>query len=199
MIAQILRNRTALIVTLASTTAYAALRYNVFKGVDWSQLPLYVLNKSIAWSSILLFALAARHAVKFSGELASNPRFVEGSALAGLHVLISLMLLAPANYPDFFDASARFKLTAGIAMLCGVLGALSAGAAKRATGFAILLPIAVFGHTTLLGAANWLTPAKWPGYMIPITLLSAVAALTTAGLAMVCATRRAVAQDSVPR
>ncbi len=191
MIPQSLRDRSALIVTLALTTAYAVLRYNVFKGVDWSQVPLYVLNKSVAWSSIVLFALAARHAVKTRGELAPNPRFVEGSALASLHVLMSLMLLAPANYPDFFDASARFKLTAGIAMLCGLLGTLSAAGARRATGSALLLSIAVFSHTTLLGAANWLTPAKWPGYMIPITLLSALAALAMSVLTFVWATRRA--------
>ena len=33
--------------------AYAVLRYNVFKGVEWMHLPLYIINKSVALAGIL--------------------------------------------------------------------------------------------------------------------------------------------------
>ena len=40
-------------------------------------------------------------------------------------------------------------------------------------------------HAMLLGYAGWFAPATWPGYMIPITLISS----TTGVVALVAALR----------
>ena len=37
---------------------YAVVRYNVFKGVEWIHLPLYVVNKSFALSGVTFVALS---------------------------------------------------------------------------------------------------------------------------------------------
>jgi hypothetical protein len=185
-----LRSRGTLIAVLVFTSAYAALRYNVLKGIAWEHLPLYVLNKTVAWAGVTLMLVASWQALARRDNWVSNPHFIQGRALAGLHVLTSVVLLSPARYPDLFDAAHQLKGPGELALLGGVVATACVVSATRSTLLALLLPVAVVAHCALLGARNWLTPDKWPGYMVPITLLSALVALATAVLAAVGAQRR---------
>ena len=57
-------------------------------------------------------------------------------------------------------------------------GALLA-ARRSAPTVMLTLPVAIAVHTAFLGAPGWLTPDKWPGHLVPITLLSFLVAVTT--------------------
>lgn len=185
-----LRNRAVLITVLAATTAYAVLRYNVLKGVEWEHVPLYVLNKSLAWSAVVLWALGAWQALKTRSDLLASARVAEGSALAGVHVLMSLVLLGPERYPLLFGPARQLTGAAEVSLLAGVVAAACLSGARRSVGLVVVFSVAALVHATILGVRNWIAPTTWPGYLVPITLWSALAALVCAVLAMVWARRR---------
>lgn len=175
---------------LVATTLYATVRYNVCKGVPWAHWPLYVTNKALAWSSVTLLLVGALQALRGRVAKGALPAFVDGAALAGAHVLASLALLAPARYPDLFAVDGGFTLAGELTILAGVLASLALAAARRSVVALPALGVAVAVHVALLGSAGWLTPEKWPGYLVPITLLAFVTAAALVVVSVV-AIRRA--------
>lgn len=177
------RSHVPLVAALVVTSAYAVLRYNVLKGVPWEHLPLYVINKSVAWTSVTLVLVAALQALKGYSESAAR-NVSSGYTLAGLHVLMSLVLLSPARYPELFDPGQQLTAIGGLTALSGVLGVAGAFGARGNRLGPVFFSLAIATHCTLLGARGWFTPSKWPGYMVPITLLSALTALVAAILSI---------------
>lgn len=153
--------RTALLCFVLAT-AYAVVRYHVFGGVPWSRLPLYTLNKAVAFSAAALFAAACFSRGWDAGRIAVW--------LATLHVLMSLALLGPSCYPKLYlDGGLNF--TGDLALLGGCLAfALCLIPAATVARYAVLAVAAA--HVCAIGFTGWLTPRAWPGYMPPITLLS---------------------------
>lgn len=168
--------------------AYAIVRYNVFKGVPWEQLPVYVSNKAIAFVGLLLLGLS---------RVVVDKRRRKGLGLAGagfvaLHVLLSLMLAGPEYFPSLYTPAGQMTGTAALSMLAGALGSGALlwlfhstkvrpvdGQRTRASlvpglGRALLLFTAV--HVGLIGMNGWFEFAAWPGSLPPITLLSFVIA-----------------------
>lgn len=168
--------------------AYAIVRYNVFKGVPWEQLPVYVSNKAIAFVGLLLLGLS---------RVVVDKRRRKGLGLAGaafvvVHVLLSLMLAGPEYYPSLYTASGQMTGAAALSMLAGALGSGALlwlfhstkvrrieGQAQRTSlvpglGRALLVFTAV--HVALIGVRGWFDVASWPGSLPPITLLSFVIA-----------------------
>jgi hypothetical protein len=47
-----------------------------------------------------------------------------------------------------------------------------------------LIAFAAGCHAALFGHSSWFTPAAWPGYLLPITLVSFAAGLVGIGAAM---------------
>ncbi len=45
-------------IAIVFTAVYAILRYNIFKGVEWTHFPLYIMNKILAFSGFLLLVLS---------------------------------------------------------------------------------------------------------------------------------------------
>lgn len=177
-----------LLTVLSLTLVYGTLRYCVFGTTEWSQLPLFVVNKSISWSGLTLLALAYLRRDKS----AARDLGVLGAFLIGGHVLMSLALLSPASYAKLFDG-ARLNAEGGGALLAGVAAlvvlALPAIATLPGVHAALgeprwlrwqragywTLAIAVI-HCALLGWRGWLTPEKWAAGMPPITLLAVLTA-----------------------
>ena len=160
-----------------ASIAYATLRYNVLKGVAWSDWPVFVLNKAIALSSLLLLVVWVLRARR--GARAPQEALLAAAARMMLaHVGLSLVLLTPVYFPAFF-AEGRLTWQAGAALLLGVAAAMGLsvasrsgsghGASRRALG---IVAFAAGSHAALFGYASWLTPATWPAYLLPITLLS---------------------------
>jgi len=97
---------------------YAIIRYNVFKGVEWTHLPLYIVNKSAAFGGVIFIALAYVVGKLFGGTPGSElvrakAKFfgLTGFGMISMHILMSMVLLSPANYEKFFAASGKLNLT----------------------------------------------------------------------------------------
>lgn len=182
-------------------TLYASLRYIVFKGVDPIHFPLYIVNKIISVSG--LFFLAVSYATgklnQFRFEdFNRQSRFIKFSGLAGfslsaMHVFISLIILGPAYFPKFY-AGEMMNLTAELSMLMGVISLYcftipaittipamqeAFGLKKWQQGQRIgyLGLLSAFFHATIMGFSGWFDVSSWPGYLPPITLISAIIAV----------------------
>src|SRR5688572_13451556 len=82
-------------ITFFIAVAYATVRYNIFKGVAWSDWPVYTLNKVFGVTSLLLLVIAvARYRL---GNAYPNGKIMYAAGLSGgIHILLSLLLLNPA-------------------------------------------------------------------------------------------------------
>lgn len=177
------------ILILTLTSCYSILRYHVFGEVPWTQLPLYVLNKSVSWSAVTLLALAYLR----WNKPAARHLGVLGLFLSFAHILMSFSLLSPAYYAKFY-AGPQLTASAGAALLAGVGAAVILALPGIATvpgvrtelgdvrwirwqraGYWTLALTAA--HCAFMGWQGWLTPAKWQGGLPPITLLGTLTAL----------------------
>lgn len=189
----------SLIIFLA-VFAYAVIRYNVIKGIPWIELPLFISNKAISLSAVIFIALSyalgslARFWPKIFVPTLSFRKFfgLLGFGLAALHGLISLLIFTPAYYPKFFLESGKLNLIGELSMLFGVLAFFVFAAvaftsipavaksmnskrwlaAQRLGYFGLIL---VFLHVFTMGIEGWLKPAGWPGGLLPISLIAAIA------------------------
>ena len=178
--------------TLAAGLAYAIVRYNVFKGVPWEQLPVYVTNKAFSLSGLMLLGLSRvvveKHRRKSLG--------LSGALLIAIHVLMSLMLAGPEYYESFYGASGHMTLSASLSMLAGALGTGGlmwlfysttirpvSGQSHRTSlvpGLGRFVLLFTAAHVALIGVKGWFDIASWPGSLPPITLLSfAIAGVLT--------------------
>ncbi len=188
-------------IVLTFFAVYASLRYIVFKGVDPIHFPLYILNKVISISG--LFFLAASYATGKLNRLRfedydRQSRFTKFTGLAGfslsaMHVFISLIILGPGYFPKFY-AGEMMNLKGELSMLMGVISlycftipAITTipamqevfGINKWQQGQRIgyLGLLLAFFHVTIMGFSGWFDISSWPGYLPPITLISAIIAV----------------------
>ncbi len=181
--------------------AYAVIRYNVFKGVEWVHLPLYIVNKSAAFAGVTLIALSYVVGKAFGGPVGSESvrakaKFLglSGFSMITVHILMAMVLLSPANYEKFFAASGKLNLSGELTFLFGVLAygcllfpaittlpnmcdALGMGRWLTAQHMGYATLALACGHTFAMGYKGWFDLSTWPGSMPPITLLGFLVAL----------------------
>ena len=181
--------------------AYAIVRYNVLSDVAWTHLPLYIINKSVALAGIVLIALAYLVGKVFGGahgseRVRSKAKFLglAGFSMITVHVLMAMVLLSPAYFEKFYEASGKFNLTGEVTFLFGVLAygcllfpaiatlpymydALGMGRWLRSQHMGYVALGLACGHTFSMGYKGWIDVAGWPGWMPPITLLGFLSAL----------------------
>lgn len=210
----ILRTCTALPAALLVVTAvYATTRYVVFGPWSVAHVPLYVLNKAFAWTSIVLLALAlglgpAARLWSTLGAHLWRRRWwgLVGFALATVHVLVSLAILNYGYYRLMFRQAFEFTPLAEFAMLAGALAwlALLAPVAASLPGVQAamsvrywqvlqgggVLALVLAGLHLAYGVPGWFAPALWHGGLPPITLWSASAVLIALGLRLLTTLKR---------
>lgn len=184
---------TSIVLLLCLT--YAAVRYIVFGEVSPDQLGLFVMNKALSLAGLVLIAMAVgarpvAEALPRFGWLRDERRALgmTGLGLAGVHTVLSLMLLGPGYFGKFYDAksglmtaAAEWSMLAGAVALAllvwqaRITGGGAASRHRRRLGTGVLA--LTLAHVTLMGWPGWWTPGSWPGAMPPITLLSAGVAL----------------------
>jgi len=169
---------------LAASLAYAIVRYNAFGSVSWEQLPLFVGNKAIAVTSLVLLGMsrvvADRERRKDLG--------LAGLAFALVHVLLSFVVLDRAYLPAQFTDAGKLHWGAEVSMLVGAIATAlllwlayatllrpidrQAHATSLLPGIARWMLVLVAVHNLALGYAGWIDTERWPGTLPPITLLS---------------------------
>lgn len=171
--------------------AYSILRYNLFHGISFEQLPLFILNKVVSWTGLVLMGTAP-----FFSDREDRKRVgIVGFAMAMLHIPMSALILTPAYFSKLYQmepgvAIAKFTWQAELSLLLGGLAGLVAvslftvtinGNGKQDSIERSLIPgagrvllVLTAGHLLFLGYQGWLTPSKWQsyGYLPPITLLA---------------------------
>ena len=179
---------------------YAIIRYNVFKGVEWVHLPLYIVNKSAAFAGVVMIALAYMVGKVFGGPAGSErvraqAKFLgmAGFSMITVHILMAMVLLSPANYEKFFASSGKLNLSGELTFLFGVVAyvcllfpaittlpymydALGMRRWLRAQHMGYVTLALACGHTMAMGYKGWIDLSTWPGNLPPITLLGFLAA-----------------------
>ncbi|MCF6284549.1 MAG: hypothetical protein L3K26_05110 [Candidatus Hydrogenedentes bacterium] len=168
------------------TFIYALLRYVILHDVAWSNVPLYVLNKSISWSGVVLFGMSLLAGEKDLRRYYGTLAF---AAIVG-HLFLSLMVLNPHYFAKFYGAEGRMNGVGETSMLAGVLGILFLGGlffinlkgrsedgASLRAGWGRMVLWCAAVHVAIMGYASWMAPGTWQGYLPPITLLSFMTAL----------------------
>jgi len=185
--------RQIIIFVILFSTIYAILRYHVFKGVEWSHFPLYIMNKILAFSGfILLVASLALEPVyrKHGAAWFTMRKFLgrTGMVLIIIHILVSFLLFRPEIYDKFFNTDGTLNGIGEWSMLMGALG-ISAylimhntfSKPEEGNGFQKMVMSPAFGvtaltlsalHVAIMGFEGWLTPREWHGGMPSITLVS---------------------------
>ena len=162
---------------------YATVRYNLFKGVPWSDWPGYVANKALAVAGLWLLAWAAWRKLRASGS--TRVPMAWAGALILSHAFLSFGLFNPTYFGKFL-ADGRVNVVGDLSLLTGAgavalleLGARGAPRWSRRAwlrSLAVLLVLSVL-HTSLPGLSGWFAPATWPGRLPPLTLLASAPAL----------------------
>jgi len=175
---------------LGGAAVYATVRYNLFKGVPWSDWPGYIADKALAVAGLLLLALAVWRRVRGSGG--SRTLMAWAGVLVIGHALLSLALFPGGHFPKLLSEG-KITPIGGLSLLTGALavGLLELGARQAPnwtpsgtrTGLAALLVLGAV-HTAAPGLAGWFEPGTWPGGLPPLTVIAAVPALAVAVLAM---------------
>lgn len=171
-------------------TAYAVLRYNVAKGEDWAHFPAYILNKSIAWTGIVLVGIS-----RWVRCVPLRKKYgLAGLAFIGVHVPLSMVTLNPGYHPRLFaEQGMRLQVNGELSMLAGAIGFMLMiwlyGATLQASNSTarvapVLVPrlgrltlVFAIVHVGALGFPTWLKPGDWYAGLPPITLWAVLAAV----------------------
>lgn len=161
---------------------YAIIRYHYFGNTPIKDFPLYITNKVIALTSVVLF---------LSYLFNKKNIYLGGLSyiLAFGHLIISLLILSPVYYKKFFSNEFELNAIANLSLFAGVLSftglwvyhqikkgnVLYKIVANKKLHYFILTML--FLHLFFMGYKEWVQPLTWKGYLPPISLLTAIVVL----------------------
>jgi hypothetical protein len=189
-----------LLALLLPALMYTFLRYAMFGGVPVPQWPIYLVNKAVSLTAVSLLSMSylvrsvawLRHHAAIRTRSVAKYCGLAGFALTGVHLTLSCLILTPDYFPDLFEAG-KLTFDAELSLLGGVLAFWSLTLPAFATilrsrplrpsrwrlyqrmGYVAFILVIV--HLVAMGWTKWFDPGSWPGFLPPITLLGAVAAL----------------------
>ncbi len=200
--------RVALLIFLTAY-GYAVARYILAGPIEWSDAPLFVLNKGFALAAIFLFSGSFSHAsLQKIFPASSFLRKIDPLLLSSvgvtfivLHAIIAFILFNPEYYKEFFSSGSRLSLAGSFSLLGGVLSftallyyninKLLMTAYRQAErpfvlsrNFVRISMLLLAMHLVFMGYAGWLKPAGWYAHLPPVSLLSFVLLCTGAALDM---------------
>jgi len=180
------RNINVIVSSFLISLVYAILRYNIFKEVPWTDLPIYILNKAVALTIIILifYNLVSKN----NKSEDSKYLWIAVFFLTILHVLLSSVILIPEYFGKFYNGN-KLNLTGSISLLAGIfafLGFIIKGVilyqgsnktnVKNNSPWLIQLKylnhLFIGVHLFVMGFLGWFTPSHWPGWLPPISLLA---------------------------
>lgn len=175
-------------ITFLIALSYAIIRYNIFGNVPWQDFPLFITNKAFSLSIILMLLFTVNQ--KEQDEPTTENIWKTIFIFTSIHVLISFRLLGFEHYQKLYTENVLnlvgyFTLFFGITGFVGLLILNSDNLLPTTNGKLVitniakknigkLLPFLISGHLISMGFKGWFTPNKWPGYLLPITLIAFV-------------------------
>lgn len=187
-----------IVITFVSVS-YAIIRYNIIGDVAWKDLPFFILNKGIAFSSLVLLTInfslgPLQHmGIKISDNWLKSRRSmgIAGFLFALIHVFMSLSILNPKYYSVFFVEEGTLSLRGGLSLLGGILSFIflwiynisfkrGLKQDERLIKLITSRKYLVYGmlltgiHLFFMGYTGWTTVDKWQGGLPPISLISFV-------------------------
>ncbi|MCX6191453.1 MAG: hypothetical protein NT109_04140 [Flavobacteriia bacterium] len=171
---------------------YAAIRYHIGKNLGQEDF-LFVLNKAFAWTAGTYFTLTLAPKIWFPKIIGYRRQFgFIGYGFGLLHLVCTIFLISPSNYPLLFNGSQLnihgYQIIAfGIINLCCFSLPLFASFRKFPEGnicykFGRIGIYSTIIHVTTIGIQGWFFPQQWPYFLPPITLLYV---LTASGLIII--------------
>lgn len=174
--------------------AYAIVRYCVLGNVPITDIPLFITNKALAMTGLLLFGFAGLTSDK-------NDRRTKGilaTAIVFIHVLATLVLYSHDYFEKFGYSVQTDDLSkqhmywyAQVSMLASIIASLCLVMLLRASdrqshsqtekslvpGLGRIVLFCILLHLAFMGWKGWLDVSSWPGSLPPITLLGAIACI----------------------
>jgi len=161
---------------------YAVTRYVLLGPIPAEQIPLFIMNKAISLSGIILVVMAFVQ----KGDRAVKAKLGEtGFLFTIVHILISILLINETYFEKFFNAG-EYNLKGGLSFLFGATAFALLMLIRRLFAsdlYAVFTPKSRFyikffmlffiaAHVAVMGWSGWFKPGDWYGYFPPITLLS---------------------------
>lgn len=180
-----------IILLFALSVAYAILRYGAFAPKNLGNLPVFIMNKGVSMAAALCFAWAfwlqwRRLRGQQQGD---DPAiwFRAGMVGAVAHVPMSLTILRPGYFPEFF-AGERLSFNGEAVFLFGSLVAGSIYLLARSTWtplqrwwLSLIFITVLFCHTLTMGLARGININRSHAYLPPMWLLSLIGIALGAG------------------
>ena len=148
------------------TFIYSVLRYNIFGDIPVTDIPVFILNKTFAFSMIIILVF-----IFFTDKKSNdyNNYVIYFRIITLIHILMSISLLSPNYYPKIYETG-KLTLFGNISILAGiVLSALMIITHTRIKNIVIYLIASI--HLFFIGINGWINIEKWNGKMPPITLI----------------------------
>lgn len=157
-----------LVIILLFTTIYSLLRYNVLGDVPFSDIPTFIINKSVAFTLVIILLVIFYYKLKkkrFNFEF-----MIKGlNAMAVIHILLSITLLTQEYYPKLFDDH-KLTLFGNLSVLFGVVTVAYVYISKHKVNNLIVYAFISF-HLFFLGVKGWFNIDMWNNFLPPITLI----------------------------
>jgi hypothetical protein len=166
-------------------TIYAIIRYVAFSPENISNLPIFIINKGVSMSAALCFAMGFLQQLRSKQGLAISVDpglwFRAGVFGAIVHIPISLAILRPAYFPEFFADGDRLKFAGEVVFLFGGLTAAGIFLLLRPSWNAhtrwllsIGAMLTLITHVLAMGYCRGLNINRSHAYLPPMWLLSAI-------------------------
>ncbi len=167
---------------------YAVLRYNIFGDVPWTDIPLFIVNKALSLTTVVLLFSTISRKEKVRKRLKELWKSI--FVLTSIHVFISFLLLDPEYFRNFYSAGTLnllgyLSISFGISAFIGIIilnsnKILPTKNANFTISYSVrhtiqkVIPILIVGHLMSTGYKGWLSPMNWHGYLFPISLIAFV-------------------------
>jgi hypothetical protein len=168
--------------------SYTLIRYIALGDTEPQNIPVFLLNKTLAFSSILYFLC-----LFVTKSFYNKPEWIDfwGKAVfhsAVLHSIISITALSPLYYPHLYDWQ-KMNWYGELSTLFGILGLYLLFMQLRLqnlkklswTLFNLILAILFSSHILCIGYESWIHPERWHGNLYPISLISFMIATLALG------------------
>jgi hypothetical protein len=196
------------ILVFGAAIGYAVLRYVVFTPKNLDHLPVFIVNKGIATAAALCFALAFwQQWRRLRGQPGSDEPamwFRAGVFGAVAHVPLSLAILRPGYFPEFF-AGDRLSFPGEAVFLFGGLTAgvvylltRTAWTPRQRWWLSVAVLAALFSHTLCMGIARGLNINRSHAYLPPMWLLSLIGVALGAGFLLLSRPSHTAAEEKKP-